>query len=249
MRRFRIIPILLVNNSGLYKSKKFKSLQYVGDPINTVKIFNDKEVDEICILDINATINNTGPNFTLINNVSSEAFMPLSYGGGITNLEQVEKIFRNGVEKVVINSNFLINPNLIKQIANKFGSQSVVVSIDYKSNIFGKNIVYTKCGKHKTNFSPIEYAKMAEDYGAGEILLNSIERDGMYVGYDQQLLNSISSNINIPIIICGGASNITDFSDAIKNGASAVSAGSMFVFQRPHQAVLISYPKYSEIKI
>lgn len=248
MRRFRVIPVLLVNNSGLYKSKKFKSLQYVGDPINTVKIFNDKEVDEICILDISATTQKKGPNFSLINNVASEAFMPLSYGGGISTLEHVDIIFRNGVEKVIINSEFINNPNLVTQIANKYGSQSVVISIDYKKNIFGKNVVYTNCGKQKTKFSPKEYAKMAEEYGAGEILLNSIDRDGMYLGYDLELLNQVSNKINIPIIICGGASNVSDFSAAINSGASAVSAGSMFVFQRPHQAVLISYPKYSEIK-
>ncbi len=247
MRRFRVIPILLVNNLGLYKSKKFQSLQYVGDPINTVRIFNEKEVDEICILDISATPEKKGPNFGLINSVSSEAFMPLTYGGGISSLEHVDKIFKNGVEKVVINSMFSINPKLISEIANKYGSQSIVVSIDYKKNIFNKNLVYTHCGKSKTKFTPIEYAKMAQDYGAGEILLNSIDKDGMYSGYDIETLKLVSNNITVPIIVCGGASSITDFSNAIKSGASAVSAGSMFVFQRPHQAVLISYPKYSDI--
>ncbi len=247
MRRFRVIPILLVNKSGLYKSKKFQSLQYVGDPINTVKIFNDKEVDEICILDISATPDKKGPNFRLINSVASEAFMPLTYGGGISTLEQVDVIFRNGVEKVVINSAFSINPKLVSDIANKYGSQSIVVSIDYKKNIFRKNLVYTNCGKSKTNFTPVDYAKMAQDYGAGEILLNSIERDGMYSGYDLDTLKLVSNYITIPINVCGGASSISDFSNAIKSGASAVSAGSMFVFQRPHQAVLVSYPKYSDI--
>ena len=247
MRRFRVIPILLVNNSGLYKSIKFKSLQYVGDPINTVKIFNDKEVDEICILDISATPNKKGPNFGLIDGVASEAFMPLTYGGGITSLEQVDLIFRKGVEKVVINSTFSVNPKLVSEIANKYGSQSIVVSIDYRQNIFRKNLVYTNCGKFKTKFTPVDYAKMAQDYGAGEILLNSIERDGMYSGYDIDTLISVTNNVTIPVIVCGGASDVSDFSDAIKSGASAVSAGSMFVFQRPHQAVLISYPKYSEI--
>lgn len=247
MRRFRVIPILLVNNSGLYKSIKFKSLQYVGDPINTVKIFNDKEVDEICILDISATPNKKGPNFGLIDGVASEAFMPLTYGGGITSLEQVDLIFRKGVEKVVINSRFSVNPKLVSEIANKYGSQSIVVSIDYRKNIFRKNLVYTNCGKFKTNFTPVDYAKMAQDYGAGEILLNSIERDGMYSGYDIDTLISVTNNVTIPVIVCGGASDVSDFSNAIKSGASAVSAGSMFVFQRPHQAVLISYPKYSEI--
>jgi cyclase len=212
-----------------------------------VKIFNDKEVDEICILDISATPGEKGPNFNLINSVASEAFMPLSYGGGITSLEQVDIIFRNGVEKVVINSEFAKNPKLVTKIANKYGSQSVVVSIDYKKNIFGKKTVYTHCGKNKLNSIPKDYAKMAEDFGAGEVLLNSIERDGMYQGYDLETLNIVSNNINIPVIVCGGASKIEDFSDAINSGASAVSAGSMFVFQRPHQAVLINYPKYADI--
>ena len=247
MRRFRIIPVLLVQNSGLYKSVKFKSHKYVGDPINTVKIFNDKEVDEICILDISATSNHTGPNFSLINNVASESFMPLSYGGGITSIEHADLIFRNGVEKVVINSAFFHNPMLVKEISNKYGSQSVIVSVDYKKSIFGRDFVYINSGKTNTKISPIDYIRMAEDYGAGEILLNSIDRDGTYQGYNLDLLKKVSLNCKVPIIICGGASDYSDFINAINCGASAISAGSMFVFQRPHQAVLISYPKYTDV--
>lgn len=248
MRNIRVIPVLLIHEDGLVKSVRFKNYKYVGDPINAVKIFNDKEVDEICILNITATKNKKGPAVDIITHIVSEAFMPVAYGGGISNLEQAEKLFFNGVEKIVLNNAAIHKPGLITEIANRYGNQSVVVSIDYKSSFFGKSSVYTLNGTESAKISVVDFAKKMEDYGAGEILLNSIERDGTYAGYDLDMIQKLQETIHIPIIACGGAGSISDFKKAVSAGASAVAAGSMFVFQRPHNAVLISYPPYDEIK-
>lgn len=249
MKRIRIIPVLLIKGDGLVKSVQFRNYQYVGDPINAVKIFNEKEVDELAILDITATKENRSPNLSRIAAIAGEAFMPLSYGGGITSLEQVKDILYNGIEKVIINKAAHTNPNLITRVADTFGVQSIVVSIDVKKNWLGKYKVYADNGSSNTGFDPVDFARECEKRGAGEILLNSIERDGTYKGYDLSLINAVSSAINIPVVACGGASEITDFGKAVTQGkASAVSAGSMFVFQRPHNAVLISYPSQMELK-
>lgn len=241
IRRIRAIPVLLINNQDLVKSVKFKNYKYVGDPINAVKIFNEKEVDEICILDITAYKSNKGPNLKQIGEIVSEAFMPLSYGGGIRSVEDAKRLFYIGIEKIIINKEFHEQPELVTEISKIFGIQSVAVSIDYKKNIFGKSSVYIENGKKSIGKTPLEIAILAERYGAGEIILNNIDRDGTYTGYDLITLKEIVSNVKIPIVILGGASNIDDFKNAIKVGASAVGAGSMFVFQRPNQAVLISY--------
>ena len=247
MMRIRIIPILLLHNNGLVKSVRFKKYHYVGDPINAVKIFNEKEVDEIIVLDIDATAQKRPPNFGAIEEICGEAFMPMAYGGGITTVEQAQKILYNGAEKVIVNTALLTNPKLIETIAKQFGNQSVVASIDYKKTIFGKLKVFAQNGKQKTNWSPLDLAKRAEELGVGEVMLNSIDRDGTYKGYDLVTLEEISSDLSIPVIACGGASSTTDFEQAINHGASALAAGSMFVFQRPNQAVLISYLSSSEI--
>ncbi len=231
------------------KSIQFKKHKYVGDPINAVKIFNDKEVDELAILDISASVENRPPDIGRIANIASEAFMPVSYGGGITTFEQVKEILFNGIEKVVINKSAHTNPSLIGSIAEAFGSQSMVVSIDVKKNWLGRYKIYIDNGTVNTNADPVEFARVCEKHGAGEILLNSIERDGTYQGYDLELTKAVSNAINIPVVACGGAASLKDFNDAVKvAGASAVSAGSMFVFQRPLNAVLISYPSQSDLK-
>lgn len=249
MRRIRVIPSLLLKGEGLVKSVRFKNYKYVGDPINAVKIFNDKEVDELCILDIFATKEKRKPNIKKIREIAGEAFMPLSYGGGITIIEEVKEILFNGIEKVVINSMALKNPNLISEIANKFGSQSIVVSIDVKKNLFGSYKVYSDNGSKNTGLDPVTCAINAEKAGAGEILLTSIDVDGTYLGYQTDILKKVSGAVTIPVIACGGAGNIDDFKKAVSaGGASAVAAGSMFVFQRPHNAVLISYPTQQELK-
>jgi cyclase len=248
LKRIRVIPVLLIHQRGLVKSVKFKDYKYVGDPMNAVRIFNEKEVDELAILDIDASRENRSPDNARIEEIVSEAFMPIAYGGGITSVDQVKRILSAGVEKVILNRSAVKNPGLITEIAKQFGTQSVVVSIDYKNNFFGKQGVYIENGKTNTGLNPEAFAKQMESAGAGEILLNSIERDGSFSGYDLDLIAKISHSINIPTIAVGGASSLSDFKQAVKHGASAVSAGSMFVFQRPHRAVLISYPSQKELE-
>jgi imidazole glycerol-phosphate synthase subunit HisF len=248
MKRVRVIPTLLIQKGGLVKSVKFKDHKYVGDPINAVKIFNEKEVDEIVILDISATAEKRPPNIQQIKEIASEAFMPLAYGGGISKLEEIKELITAGVEKVVLNTAAFSNPQLISAGAKYVGSQSIVVSIDVKRNIWRKYRVFIKNGTKNTNAHPVDYAKKMEDAGAGEIFLNSIDRDGTFLGYDNELIQLISSNVHIPVVAVGGASSVDDFAKAVQHGASAVSAGSMFVFQRPHRAVLISYPAQAELK-
>lgn len=249
MKRIRVIPVLLIKGNGLVKSVQFRNHKYVGDPINAVKIFNDKEVDELAILDISATADKRPPDIKRIAEIASEAFMPVSYGGGITTFEQARDIMANGLEKVVINKSAHVNPALITQISDAFGAQSMVVSIDVKKNWLGRYKVFTDNGSTNSNADPVEFAKECEARGAGEILLNSIEKDGTYKGYDIELLKAVSHAVSIPVVACGGAAGVPDFHKAVHEGhASAVSAGSMFVFQRPHNAVLISYPSQQELK-
>ncbi len=248
MKRIRVIPVLLIHNRGLVKSLKFRDYKYVGDPINAVRIFNEKEVDELAIIDIDASREGRAPDISRIEEIVSEAFMPIAYGGGIKTVEQVKSILSAGVEKVILNRSAVKNPGLITEIAGQFGSQSVVVSIDYKKNLFGKQGVYIENGKTNSGLDPLSFAKQMEAAGAGEILLNSIERDGSFSGYDLEMIEKISHSVNIPMIAIGGASSLSDFRQAVLRGASAVSAGSLFVFQRPHRAVLISYPSQQELE-
>ncbi len=247
MRRIRVIPVLLIHETGLVKSVKFKNYQYVGDPINAVKIFNEKEVDEICILNISNSKQKRSPDIERVAQIVSEAFMPVAYGGCITTIDQAEKLFYNGVEKVVLNNSAVQNPGLITELAKRYGSQAVVASIDYKSTFFGNSSVYILNATQNAKKSPVDFAREMESRGAGEILLNSIERDGTYAGYDTGMVAKIHNAVSIPIIACGGAGSVQHFKDAVKAGASAVAAGSMFVFQRPHNAVLISYPPYQQL--
>jgi len=248
MRIKRIIPCLLLRNNGLVKTIRFKESVYIGDPINTIKIFNEKEVDEIFFLDIDATKSKKEPPFALIRNIASECFMPFAYGGGIHSLQQIERIIKSGAEKIVINSYAFLQKNFIKEAINHFGSSTVVVSIDVKKDFFKRNTVYIIGGTQSTGKRPVDYAKEIENEGAGEILINSIDRDGSMEGYDIELIKSISQSISIPLIACGGAGKLSDFRSAFKEGgASAVAAGSFFVFHGKRRAVLITYPSYSEI--
>ena len=244
----RIIPCLLLENEKLVKTIKFKTPKYIGDPINAVKIYNDKEVDEIIFLDITATIKNTKPPFKLISEIANECFMPFAYGGGINNVEDMKKIFSLGVEKIIINSNAIKNPNIIKEAMELFGSQSIIVSIDAKKNWAGKYEVFSECGKKSTGLDPVEWSKKVEKLGAGEIFLTSIEKDGTMEGYDLDLIQKVANKVNIPVIACGGAGEIKDFSKAIKFGASAVAAGSLFVYQGKNMGVLINFPTKEQIK-
>ncbi|HWY36791.1 MAG TPA: AglZ/HisF2 family acetamidino modification protein [Nitrosopumilaceae archaeon] len=248
MIRVRVIPVLLISKGGLVKSIRFKKYQYVGDPINAVKIFNEKEIDEIVILDIDATREGRGPNMQQVKEIAGEAFIPLAYGGGISKIDEIKEMFYLGVEKVILNSQAVKNPSLINNAAKLVGSQSVVVSIDVKKNFFGKYRVYTRNGTENTGMDPVVFAGKMQEEGAGEIFMNSIDKDGMYSGYDLELVKIVTDSLSIPLIICGGASSVDDFRPAIQHGASAVAAGSLFVFQRPHKAVLISYPSQDVLK-
>jgi len=243
MNNIRVIPILLLKDMGLYKSVKFKDHKYVGDPINAIKIFNEKEVDELVFLDINASVNNTEPNYEMLADIASECFMPLCYGGGIKNLHQIEKVLYSGVEKISINTASFEDSALISQAAEKFGSSTIVVSIDVKKGFLSGYSTYTKSGNQNTKRHPVEFAKYVEDQGAGEILLTSIDADGTMSGYDLELVKSVSNAVGIPVVASGGAGSIQHMKEAVDVGASAVGAGSFFVFQGKHRAVLITYPE------
>lgn len=246
--RPRLIPCLSIMDQGLVKTVKFSNPRYLGDPINAVKIFNGKGVDELCILDITASSANREPDFDYLKDIASEAFMPLSYGGGITNLEQIKKIFFIGYEKVIINTAFIHNPELIREASEFAGSQSIVVSIDVKSELMGKRACYCNDGKTKVGKNPVELAKLAEAMGAGEILLNSVNRDGMMQGYDVKLVKDITEAVQIPVIACGGAKDIYDFKKVIdEGGAHAAAAGSLFVYYGEQKAVLITAPDEEDL--
>jgi cyclase len=244
----RVIPLLLLQDGGLVKSIRFKKQVYVGDPINAVRIFNEKEVDELVLLDISASAEKRPPDFARIKEIAGEAFMPMAYGGGISQLDEIKKLINLGVEKVVLNRAAYTKTELISEAAAWAGSQSIVVSIDVKKNWLGKQKVYIHQGKKETELEPLEFAKRAENAGAGEILLNSIDRDGSYEGYDLELIGKLSKALTIPLVAVGGAGRMEDFYPAIERGASAVAAGSLFVFQGPHKAVLINYPSQEELK-
>lgn len=247
MLQTRIIPILLLKNQGLVKSIKFKNEKYIGDPINAIKIFNEKEVDELIILDIMASINKKEPNYELIKDFASECFMPLCYGGGVNNISQMEKIYSLGIEKISLNTVAIENINLIKEASCNFGSQSIVVSLDIKKGLFGQS-VYTSRGKKKIKGNIQELVLKYQDAGAGELLINSIDKDGTMTGYDLDLINEISSILDIPVVACGGAGCLNDLKKGKEAGASALAAGAFFVFHGKHRAVLITYPDQDDLQ-
>lgn len=247
MLRPRVIPTLLLKNNALVKTVKFKKPTYIGDPINAVKIFNDKEVDELILLDTTATNENREPDYKKIEEIVTEAFMPIGYGGGINKLEQIDILFKLGIEKIIINSAAYYEEELIQKAAKIYGSQSIVIAIDVKKGFFSYYI-YSDSGKVKQKVSIEDHLIKVEKLGAGEIYLNSIDKDGTMSGYDISLIQLICPLVGIPVIACGGAGNVNHFMDAIKAGASAVSAGALFVFQGVHRAVLISYPSYEDLK-
>jgi len=244
----RIIPVLLLKGKGLVKTLKFKDPRYIGDPINAVKIFNDLKADELIFLDITASKENRTISADLVKNIGDEAFMPFGVGGGISSLEKIEELFKSGAEKVVFNTNAFLNISLIEEAARIFGSQSIVVSIDVKKSIYGKYQCYIKGGTENTNYNPVDFTRVVQEHGAGEIIINSIERDGTMLGYDIKLIKIISDNVNIPVVACGGAGSLKHLKEAYYDGkAHALSAGSMFVFHGPRKAVLINYPSKKEL--
>ena len=250
MLRSRIIPCLLVHNKGLVKTQKFKDAKYVGDPINAVRIFNEKEVDELIVLDIDATVENREPNMQMIKNLADECRMPLCYGGGITNVGQAVEIISLGVEKVALSSSVLQNPELCREIGTIIGSQSVVVVIDVrKKRFFGGYDVYTHNGKKKSKWKLSDLLDKLEDYKVGEIVINSIDNDGMMSGYDFDLAELIRKQVSMPITFLGGAGKIDDIQKLIqKFKIIGAAAGSLFVFKGKYRAVLINYPNREERK-
>jgi cyclase len=238
-----------LNNKGLYKTIQFKKPKYLGDPINTIRLFNDKEADELIILDISASACGDGPNFDYVKRLTRECFMPICYGGGISSVKQVEALFKLGVEKVALNTSLFSQPNLVSEAARIFGSQSIVASMDVRKGFFGAYSVYVTAGARDTKCEPIQYAKRAVELGIGEILLTSIDHDGMMNGYDCELIEKVSSAVNVPVIASGGAGKLSDCVKAINCGASAAAAGSLFVYYGPLRAVLINYPTQQEFEV
>lgn len=248
MLRTRVIPCLLLQGQGLVKTVRYKEPRYVGDPINAIKIFNDKEVDELMLLDITATVERRGPSFDTIKNVANECFMPLAYGGGIRNLDDIHRILAMGVEKVVLNTAAIAQPELIREAAREFGAQAIVVSIDVKKKLFGGYEVRSMRATQKTGFDPVSFARRVVELGAGEVLLSAVDRDGTQQGYDVELTRQVADAVDVPLIAVGGAGNVAHFEQAIREGgASAVAAGSMFVFKGVHRAVLINFPTRQQL--
>ena len=247
--RPRIIPTLLIDDRDLIKTVQFGKRTYLGDPVNAVKIFNRKGIDELSILDIGATRNHREPDYEILKDIASEAFMPLSYGGGITTLDQVHELLKIGYEKVVLNSSLVRTPELITKSADQFGSQSIVASIDAKKTGDGYKC-FISDGKEESKWNPVDLAKEAERLGAGEIIINSIDNDGMMKGYDIELVKSISDSVRIPVIAIGGAGGINDLKAVLHEGhAHAAAGGSMFVYYGKLKAVLITAPSEEELTL
>lgn len=249
MYQTRVIPVLLCNTEGsLVKTQRFKKPVYVGDPVNAVKIFNDKEVDELIFLDITASSQGRRPNIRYIQEIATEAFMPMCYGGGLQQIEDIRAVIKAGIEKVSINSALENNAELISRTADVLGSSSTVACLDVKKDFWGKYRVCVKNASRTLSIPVLDFAQQMEEKGAGELLLNSVDNDGLMNGYDLNLIQLIAPHLSIPVIACGGAGSVSHFKPAIDAGASAVAAGSMFVFQGKHRAVLISYPDQQAIR-
>ena len=249
MLRKRVIPALLLRNESLVKTLRFGKFTYVGDPCNTVRIFNELEVDELLFLDIAATREKCSPNLRMLTDIANECFMPLGYGGGVCTLDHVASIFAIGFEKIVINTHAIQQPKFITQLAKRYGSQAVIASIDVKRSFWGKNTVCTHAGRKNTHCNPIEWVVALEELGAGEILLTSIDREGTWDGFDLDLIQLVTSQVSIPVIAHGGAGSIKHIGEAVrKGGASAVALGSMVVFQKKGMGVLVNFPDKEELE-
>ena len=245
----RIIPCLDVKDGRTVKGVNFVDIRDAGDPVELAWQYSKQNADELVFLDITASTEKKGPNFKLLSEISTECFMPLGYGGGISTLQEIEQLFNLGIEKVILNSNAFSKPELLKQAITIFGSQSIVASMDVRKNwLTKKQTVYTLGGQHNTKINPLEYAKQMENIGVGELIVNSIDQDGTMDGYNYGLIKNISESVKIPIVALGGAGSIEDLQKAKAAGASALSAGSLFVYQKPHRAVLITYPSKEEFE-
>lgn len=247
MLRPRIIPSLLYHDKGLVKTVNFKSPKYVGDPINAVRIFNEKQVDELAFFDIDATVLGKEPDYALIEKLANQSRMPLCYGGGVKTKEQAQRIFSLGIEKIALSSAIIQNPKLVTEIAERVGSQSVIVVLDVKKKVFGGYELYTHNGKKATGVNPLKLAAEMQQLGAGEIIINSIDQDGSMNGYDMSLIEKVAGVTSLPLTVLGGAGSLQDIEKVIeKHGVIGVAAGSLFVFKGPYKAVLINYPSQTE---
>jgi len=245
----RVMPCLLLKNGSLVKTVKFKDPGYIGDPINAIRIYNEKEVDELIFLDITATTEHRPPPFKVLSEIASECFMPVTYGGGVRDIEDIRKILSLGIEKVAINSYAVENPEFVRAAADKYGSSTIVVSIDARRKMGNRYEVHTQGGRKATGVDPIKFAIKMGQMGAGEILLTSIDRDGTQEGYDIELIKNVTRAVGVPVIACGGAGKIEDFRTVVKEGgASACAAGSMVVYFGRNRAVLINFPTRSELE-
>ena len=248
MLKNRVIPCLLLSNGGLIKTRKFASPKYIGDPINAIRIFNEKEVDELMVLDITASREQRAPDYDLIAQFAGECFMPLAYGGGIRTIEQARQLFALGVEKICLQTAALEDASLISHLADQFGQQSVMVSVDIKKDLVGRHKLYASATGKTLSMDWIDYLRQAVQSGAGEVLLNAVDRDGMMQGMDLVMIRRAAESIAVPLIACGGVGSLADIKAAVDAGASAVAAGAFFVFHGPHRAVLITYPSYNDLK-
>jgi cyclase len=244
----RVMPCLLLRNRALVKTIRFEKPSYVGDPINTVRIYNELEVDELIFLDITATVDDKRPQLELIQEIAGECFMPFAYGGGVRTIDEMAAIFASGAEKVAVNSEAVDNPALIETAAARFGSQAIVASIDARKGRLRGYSVHTRGGRKDAKVDPVTHARNVERLGAGEILLTSIDRDGTMEGYDLDLVREVSAAVRIPVVACGGAGSVADFAAAKRSGASAVAAGSLVVYQGRNRSVLINFPSKPELR-
>ena len=248
MLKHRVVPALLLRNGGLVKTRRFKDPKYVGDPINAIRIFNDKEVDELMVLDITASKESREPDYSLIEQFAGECFMPLAYGGGVRTVQQAQLIFSLGVEKICIQTAALDDLLFVRQLADRFGRQSIMVSLDIKRNWYGRPKAYAAARSKSLNKDWLELLRAFVGAGAGEVLLNSVDKDGTLSGPDLDIIHQASEALDVPLIALGGISSLTDIKSAVDAGASAVAAGAFFVYHGPHRAVLITYPSYRELE-
>jgi len=248
-RRIRVIPILLLRGKGLVKTREFADPTYIGDPINAIRIFNEKEVDELVFLDIEATSSGRSPDLTMLRSIASECFMPLCYGGGVRSVSAIDDILTVGVEKVSLNTALFDAPDVVRDATRTHGSSSIVGSLDFKRSLLRKPTCYTSGGKRNTGISLLDGARRAEDLGVGELLLTAMDREGTLSGYDIDSIRSVAEVVHIPVIANGGARDLADFRSAVTVGkASAVAAGAQFVFYGKHRAVLITYPSQADLR-
>lgn len=249
MLRTRVIPCLLLRNQSLVKTVRFGKFNYIGDPANTCRIFNELEIDELSFLDIRASLDQREPNFSVLSEIANECFMPLSYGGGIRSAKVAGQVLQLGFEKIIINTAAAKRALLVQEISKEFGAQSVIVSIDVKKTFLGGQTCCVMSGRHRIDHIPADWARKMEDQGAGEILLTSIDREGTWKGFDIDLIHSVTEAVDIPVIAHGGASNLNDIVDAVKRGgASAVALGSMVVYQKRGMGVLVNFPDKKSIE-